>query len=162
MIEDDNNSVMPPTPDPTETLTPTPTVEPMPPTPGPTETSLFSPTPTETPQPTSTEIPSKIPTLVDIDPTPTPTLTFSNKQDYLLLDAINDYMQDYLNQVYFLNLILNQSQKVLQNEHLIRKAFRENDSFIDADAWISCAHEAIERFGPFRPSSTSQTAQDEQ
>jgi hypothetical protein len=70
-------------------------------------------------------------------------------QDYLLGDAIEDYVQDYLHQTFLVDCLLKVSRKIVANERVVREALDNADSFIEAEAWINCAKEAIKLFEPF-------------
>jgi hypothetical protein len=89
------------------------------------------------------------PTQTPLPPTPTPTF----EQDYVLMDAIESYLQDYLHQSYFVDSILKISTKMLENERAVKEAFEQADSFIDAEAWLDCARDAIKTFQPFSRSA---------
>ena len=70
----------------------------------------------------------------------------SENQDYLLYDSLQEYLQDYLNQIYLIDCLVKVSRQVVQNERAVKKAIEESDSFINAEAWIRCAKQALLRF----------------
>ena len=70
----------------------------------------------------------------------------AENQDYLLYESIQDYLQDYLNQIYTIDCLVKISRQIVDNERVIRKAIEESDSFVAADAWIKSAKDALARF----------------
>lgn len=70
----------------------------------------------------------------------------AENQDYLIYDSLQEYLQDYLNQIFLIDCLVKMSQQIVQNERLVRKAIEESNSFINADAWINCAKTALTKF----------------
>lgn len=80
----------------------------------------------------------------------------TNNQDYLLVDAIEDYIQDYLHQTFLIDCLLKISRKIVSNERAVREALEDAESFIEPDAWITCAKNALKTFEPFCRSAEPQ------